>query len=271
MKMKRILFSILFISVSISCSNVEYQPITGKLLNHWSTSGPSCFPPVGHFDAEKLPEGVSELCITGIEIGRDSLDLFLLGITSASDVPLLLATGGYKGEYNFAKSYASYEDGELCISFQMPYSARYSEGYYRWDSENKVLELTRYEEGDPSLASLEAVDTLLAEGNIEEAIDLLNNMFYPDNYYARDEMTARLLRSANRVALQKQEEGNSSAAVEVFTGLSSFPSGAEYGFPVFNDSIAFLESDFSGYMDLNEFVMIMNNHAYFLEQAGEVQ
>lgn len=268
--MKRILFTSLFIAVSISCSNVEYQPISGELLSHWNASSPSCFPPVSDFDAERLPEGVSELCITGIEIERDSLNLYLLGITAASDVPLLLATGGYRGEHNFAKSYASYEDDELCISFQMPNSARYSEGYYEWDAENIVLELTRYEKGDPSLASLEAVDTLLAEGNIEEAIDLLNNVFYPDNYYARNEMTARLLRRANRVALQRQEEGNSSAAVEVFTSLSSFLNGAEYGFPVFNDTVAFLESEFSSYMDLSEFAMIMNNHAYFLEQAGEL-
>ena len=165
---------------------------------------------MNYYDSSELPDGIYELLMTGIEVERDSLDIYLLGMTPKTDIPLLLATGGYRGDYNFAKSFSGYqeEEDEIRLSFEMPGSARWCTGCYRWNVEEGTLEYLRYYSRDPSLEAMERVDSLLTEGYIEEAIDELNGMFYPGNYYSSDEMIARLLVSINRTALQEHNEGN---------------------------------------------------------------
>ncbi|MEN8208941.1 MAG: hypothetical protein ABFR50_06795 [Candidatus Fermentibacteria bacterium] len=74
---------------------------------------------------------------------------------------------------------------------------------YRWNIEEGTLAFLRFYSGDPSLEAMERVESLLAEGDIAEAMRELNEMFYPHNYYSSDEMTARLLVSINRTALEQ--------------------------------------------------------------------
>ncbi|MCD4700920.1 MAG: tetratricopeptide repeat protein [Candidatus Aegiribacteria sp.] len=270
--MKRVLFPVLLIFVSVTWCQIEYQPITGELLEHWNTVPPSHFPKVYDFDSGNLPDGIYELCIAGIEVERDSLDIYLLGIASDADIPFLLATGGYRGNHNFTKSFARYdeEEDQIYLSFQMPFSARYCKGCYRWDIEDESLVLIRYIDGDPSLEAVERADNLMAEGSIAEAIRELNEMFYPHNYYSSDEMIARLLRSINRAAGDAEVEGNYVEAVSLFGDLAGFLHTDREWFTAFTDSLDYVNCDLSEYMGLGEYVMIMNNYAYYLELTDDL-
>ena len=269
--MKALLITVLLIIVSLVWGQVEYQPISGGLREHFDACYICDCPYVEHIDSLELPGGIVDLRITGIEIERDSLDIYLLGIAADTDIPFLLAVSGYRGDYNFAKSYAAYneEEDEIRLSFQMPGSARWCSGCYRWNIEEGTLEYLRYYSRDPSLEAMERVDSLLTEGHIEEAIDELNGMFYPGNYYSSDEMISRLLVSINRTALQEHNEGNDQGAVDLFLDLAEFFHTANEWFQAFNDSLDYVECNYSNYMDLSEYVMIMNNYAFYLEQIDD--
>jgi len=267
--MKRSVIPLLLIIASIALCRIDYQPVSGELLDYWNNGYQSDFPKVYDFDPGNLPTGICELRMTGIEIEMDSLDIYLLGIAADTDIPYLLATGGYRGEHNFAKSYARYDEEEdrICLSFQMPFSARYCQGCYRWNIEERKLVFLEYITADPSLDAMERIDTLLAEGSIAEAIDELNNIFYPGNYYSSDEMIARLLRSINRVAGDAEAEGNFEEAVSLFGELADFLHTDREWYTAFTDSLDYVSCNFAEYMNLNEYAMIMNNYAYYLEQT----
>ncbi|RKZ05590.1 hypothetical protein DRQ25_15810 [Candidatus Fermentibacteria bacterium] len=269
--MKAVLITVLLTFASLQWGQIEYQPITGVLLEHWNTAYSYFIPIVYHFDSGELPDGIYELRIAGIEIERDSLDIYLLGMSPETDIPFLLATSGYRGDHNFTKSYARYyeEEDEIRLSFQMPGSARWCSGCYRWNIEGGSLEFLRYYSRDPSLEALERVDSLLAEGSISEAIYELNGMFYPGNYYSSDEMISRLLVSINRTALEQHNSGNNQGAVDLFLDLDEFFHTADEWFQAFNDSLDYVECNYSNYMGLSEYVMIMNNYAFYLEQIDD--
>ncbi|MCK5116520.1 MAG: hypothetical protein KAR44_07950 [Candidatus Aegiribacteria sp.] len=269
--MKTVVITVLLTFVSLLWGQIEYQPITGVLLEHWNTAYSTFLPQVHYFDSDELPGDIYELRITGIEVERDSLDIYLLGMIPKTDIPLLLATGGYRGDHNFTKSYAGYveEEDEIRLSFQMPGSARWCSGCYRWNIEDESLEFLRYYSRDPSLEAMERVDSLLAVGSISEAIRELNGMFYPGNYYSSDEMISRLLVSINRTALEQHHAGNNQAAVDLFLDLADFFHTTDEWFQAFDDSLDYVESNYSQYMDLSDCVMIMNNYAFYLEQIDD--
>ena len=272
--MKSILIPVFLISVSVSCSQIGYKPITGDLLSHWNTANSSCFPDVWDSDSIGLPNGINELVLTGIEVEQDSLDIYLLGISPETDIPFLLATGGYRGEYNFERFFVYYhkEEDEFEIKFLMPNCSRTCRAYYEWDPDNRsLIQLRSYTE-DPSLEALARADSLLIEGEITEAIDKLNRIWhmytrYYYDYYDPNEMIARLLRIVNRTALEKVDAGDFQGAVDLFGYLSDYNQMSFQWYMSFSDSLDFMESDRSSYMGLSEYVMILNNYAFFLEQT----
>lgn len=256
---------------SVSVSG-EFAPVTGELLEHWSNSFRCCFPRVCGAD-EILPVGFEELVLTGMEIEHDSLDLYLLGLKD-DGVPLILARGGYSGEFNFAKSAVMYIEGddEIEIQFQMPGCARYAISRYSLNLEEARLEPMSHYTVDPSLTALERADSLLADGNIAEAVETILSIFYPGSYYSNDEMIARLLRAINRTALERGSRNQYRDGVELFGNLQRFiyAHSDKPWYLAFRDSSDFTGSSYSRYMGLNEYAMIMNNYAYFLEQSGEL-
>ena len=222
--MRRVFILLFLLIVSVSYSQIHYQLITGDLLRHWNTADPSCFADVPISDFLRFPDGINEIVMTGIEVEQDSLDIYLLGISSNTDIPFLLATGGYRGEYNFDLFYMFYnaEDDELELRFSMPNCSRKNSGYYELDIENQSLVHLRYCTEDRSLDALERADSLMIEGDITGAIDELNHVSHDRYYYNPDEMIARLLRIVNRTALEEANAGNNQGAVDLFEYLSDY-------------------------------------------------
>ena len=210
--------------------------------------------------------------MTCIEVEQDSLNIYLLGVTPETDTLLLLATGGYRGEYNLERFYMYHhaEEDEFELRFYMSDCSRVYMGYYGWDTGNHSLVLLRYYTEDKSLDAFEKADSLLAEDCITEAIDELNHVSDDPYYYDRDEMIARLLRIVNRAALEEADAGNFQGAVDLFEYLVKFYEMRSQWYVDFSDSLSFMESDRSDYMDLSEYVMILNNYAFFLEQTDDL-
>jgi hypothetical protein len=270
----RLIQSVSLMLISSACCLADYAPISGALLDYWLDPSPGYIPTVSDVDTLQLPADVYELRIVCMEVGEDSLDIFLLGLLPETDIPLLLASGGYRGLYNLAKMVASYHPGEdaIHVAFQMPYSATFLFGDYRWNRESQALELLRYSFGDPSRDSMDRVDSLLAAGGIAEAVEELGNMVYPSAYFNSDEMIGRLLRAIDREALEVYAagEGDPHAAVELYRCMDDFFCVPwEDWVTAFSDPADYLECSFSGYMGLGEYAMILNNFGFFLEQAGE--
>ncbi len=270
--MKTAIFPFLFLMMFVVSGRADYTPITGELLEHWNNTSRVARPIVYYFHTDDLPNGIYEVVITGIEVEPGLLDIFLLGKTHESEIPLLLGTSEYRGNYNFAKSDSRYheEEDEISLYFQMPFSASYYAVCYRWDIDSGSLELLRYFSGDPSMEALERADSLMAEGKIAEAIREINEMFYPGNYYSSDEMIARLLRSINRAAGEAEIHENYGKAVSLFGDLADFLHTDREWFAAFTDSLDYVNCDYSEYMGLGEYAMIMNNYAYYLEQTGDL-
>ena len=199
------------------------------------------------------------------------MNIYLLGISPETDIPFLLAAGGYRGEYNFERFFVYYhaEEDEFELKFYIPGCSRKSMGYYEWDTGNQSLMQLRFYTEDPSLEALARADSLLIEGDITEAIDELSSIqhMYVRYYYDPDEMIARLLRIFNKAALEEADTGNYQGAVDLFDYLSNYNRLSSQWYNSFYDSLAFMESDRSSYMDLSEYVMILNNYAFFLEQT----
>jgi len=69
-------------------------------------------PIVYHFHTDVLPDCIYEDVITGIEVEPGLHDIFLLGKTKDSEIPLLMGTSEYRGNYNFVKSDSRYHEEE---------------------------------------------------------------------------------------------------------------------------------------------------------------
>ena len=272
--MKTLIIPILLLSVSVSWCQIEYRSMAGDLLKHLNTlieSSSVHVADVWDFDSAGLPHDINGLVVTCVEVFDDSLDIYLLGISPETDISILLAIGGYRGEYCFENFVVRYheEEDEFELKFYIPGCARKCGGYYRWNVDNlSLLQLRCYTE-DTALEALQKADSLLVEGDITEAIDELSSIqhMYSSYYYDTDEMIARLLGIVNRTALEEADAGNYQGAVDLFDYLFEYNRMSSHWYRSFSDSLDYMESDRSIYMSFSEYVMILNNYAFFLEQT----
>ncbi|MBN2586238.1 MAG: hypothetical protein JXR55_03005 [Candidatus Fermentibacteraceae bacterium] len=227
------------------------------------------FPMVYDVPASLMPGGVTDLFIAGVPNGDLAMTLYLVG--DGPDGAEVIASGPFQGEYNFAKSSASWDPDRsvITIYFQMPFCARYSGAEYSWFGSELVP--VAWLSGDPSLEALEDIDSLLAIGHLNEATVKLGEMFYPGCYYDSGEMIVRFLRSAHEHGLDEYRTGDPEGAVQLFTEAEEaldflFIRSPWYG--AFEDSTAFSESDLAPFIFLDEFIQIANDYGFFLEQSG---
>jgi len=104
----------------------------------------------------------------------------------------------------------------------------------------------------------------MAEGSIAEAIREIDEMFYPQNSYDPHEMFVRLLRSVNRAAGEEGAAGNFENAVSLFGYFAGFLHADSECFTALYDSLEYANCDYS------EYLVIMNDYAYYLEQTDDL-
>jgi hypothetical protein len=250
--------------------SAAFEPLTGDILEEWENGLGYAFPLVQHFPLQDLSDdgSIYEVVFGGVAVDWESLDVYLIGLTG--ETPVLLASGSYSGRYNFAKSWACFEEieGTVEVGFQMPGSAQWYSAYYSWDFQSGDLALVRYESGDPSLDALSEIDSLLALGEIEKAERVLGEMFYPQNYYVEAEMYCLFLRATHREAVMLCRRGDRTRALELFTHLPW-----AYGVPDWDGSELTPETwEGTGpveYMTLEEYNSIVADYQRIRESAGE--
>jgi hypothetical protein len=245
----------------------QFEPISGELLDAWNDEAIGLnFPKVYYYPLQDLSDdgSIYEVRFGGIETGYDSLDLYLIGLSG--DVPLLLATGGYRGEYNFAKSSALFdeESGLMSLYFQMPGSARYACSEYFWSMDSGTLVEIDHHTGDPSLDALEMIDILLELGEIEEAESVLLEMFYPGNYYRPEEMFCHFLRAAHAKAIELYGTGDLESAAMLFEHLPESWTVPDWdGEGLTTES--YQATGLAEYMSLEEFNVIATDYRYIVK------
>ncbi len=202
----------------------QFEPISGELRDEWENGLGYIFPTVQHFPVQELSEDlrIIEIRFGGVERGFDSLDVCLIGLTEGT--PLLLASGGYSGMYNFAKSWAAFDEitGLIEIIWQMPGSATWYSAEYSWDFGEDDLLLVACESGDPSWDAIAEIEILLAAGEIEQAESVLYDIFYPHHYYRGEEMFCSFLRAAHAEAIELCSTGDQEGAARLFDHLPEF-------------------------------------------------
>ncbi len=259
--------AVLLIIISTIC---VARPISSipKLAETWEVNQ-YIFPMVYDVPASLMPGGMTDLFIAGVPSGELAMTIYLVG--DGPDGAEVLASGPYQGEYNFAKSSASWESDRSVISlyFQMPFCARYAGAEYSWIGSELVP--VAWLSGDPSLEALESIDSLLAIGRISEATMEMGDMFYPGSYYDSGEMIVRFLRSAHEHGLDEYRMGDPEGAVQLFTEANEALEFLFIAYPwyrAYEDSAAFEESDLAPFVSLDEFAQIANDYGFFLEQSG---
>jgi tetratricopeptide (TPR) repeat protein len=263
--MRYALMVLIMITVVVSGRPISSIP---RLAETWEENQ-YVFPLVEDVPASLLPDGVTDLVIAGLPTGELAMTVYLLG--DGPDGTEVLASGPYQGEYNFAKSFAYWipDNSLLEITFQMPFCARYAGASYQWVGSELVP--VEWLSGDPSMDALEAVDSLLAIGKIEEAATELGYMFYPGAYYYPGEMTMKFLRSAHENGLEEYSSGDPEGAVQLFRAAEEAMDFLLIRYPwyrAFEDSSDFMESNLAEFATIGEFTMIANDYGFFLEQAG---
>lgn len=253
----------------------EYPLVSPDMMEAWNSPDGHIFSSFHNYPPDSMPEGVNELFIACVVEEEDSLNLYLVGIYEGVD-RVLLAEGGYSGEYNFAKSDVLYmeDTGEISLLFQMPFSARYTDAEYVWNRYEEKLILVRTVSGDPSLEALVKIDILLEQGDIAGASDALCGMFYPGNYYEREEMFCHFLRSTYNAALTEFRDGNCIRAVQLF-GVAEpafeITAHTSLWYEILQEGLRFWETGFAEFMDYDEFFIITNDYGFFLEQCDSLE
>lgn len=263
------LFIISFFTISMQADAAGLTPISGALNSYIKGEGSIHFEEILDLPVNKLPEKISGLFIINYPKETNILRL----IAQGKDEKLYdLGTLPFSGKINMAKTDALYDpkDGLIHIFSQMPFRAFYYEAAYKWDRSNLRMTLVGEKHGDPSQEALDQAKTLLAKGKLKAAGEKLKDMLYPGAYYDANEMAVLFLKHAHRIALEKFRAGNNDSwiifeeAIEAFNNIV----GANWILD-FKSRADYEKSAYAKYLAFSDFIAIINDYGFMLEQAGK--
>jgi len=261
--------TVLLISLLLQLPGLAYTPVSEKVNTYIQEEGQVYIREIYEFPPTLLPENITVLFI--IPCAPDSKELLLVGKSEEGNyydfgkVP-------FTGELNMAKTdiYYNTEDGLVYIYSQMPSVAFCYTAKYNWDTEKQRLILIDEWTEDPSAEALEEVEKLLAEGEIEKAAEELSYILYPQNYYDPCEMAVKFLRSAHKRAVEEYRAGSNDSWTLIMKSLNDLPLSGKwiFEFPSKND---YEKSDYAKYMEYKDFIIIVNDYGFLMEQAGKAK
>ena len=180
----------------------------------------------------------------------------------------------YHGDiFNSAKGWLERKEDTIILETQYPFSSATYSVKYLWDRRNVSFRYIGDELSDYSEEMLGEVDSLLKEGEVKEAAEALWDILYPQHYYNFYEMAMKFLVAGHREALKVyNKERNPEKALEImeysFEPMLNISDKAYI--PVFYSKEEFNKSQFSQFIKFNNYVRILNDFGFFLEQAGRV-
>jgi len=189
--------------------------------------------------------------------------LLLIGRTKEGEW-INLGKVKYNQPFNPAKSFVFCENNKVIISSEASFSTLKFIAEYQWDKKKGLILINETTE-DPSLESLKKIDVFLNRGEIEKALKELELILYPEHYYNSCEMAVKFLRAAHKFALKAYRNKDVKKAVRLMEKVFE----EEYlDYPFFYNVEEYHQSEWSEYMEIKEYVEILNNYAFFLGQDG---
>lgn len=133
--------------------------------------------------------------------------------------------------------------------------------------------------GQDATAKERQARKLIERGEIAKAAELLRNTLYSDRYINNKEFGALFLRSAHKFALEANRKGNAEKAYTLMEDALKYPTNFAKLQPTQTEAILsapnfipneeeYRKGGLESYLTWNEYVEIVNDYGFFLEQAG---
>ena len=263
-----IINTILIFSLLLSIRCQAYTPVSEEMREYIKGEGAANIRGIYDFPPELLPENIPELFI--IPVPPELEKIILVGKSEEGDY-YNFGKVEFSGFLNIAKTDIFYDesDGLIYLYSQLPSKAFSFMANYSWDEEKNALLLLEEWSEDPSADAVIEVERLLEEGKIEEADKELASIFYPHNYYNPDEMSVKFLRSAHKYAIKEYREGSNDSWVLIMKAINE-SSILTHRWPFeFSSKEDYKQSNYEKFMDYKEFIVIINDYGFLMEQAGK--
>lgn len=210
--MRALLTAVLLVCLRVSPSAADTDGGTGE-RERWPITPRVIF-------IEDIPPGILPEDIATVELlikGDPRNGCYLLAVGIA-DSRVYLGTVPFEMYLNPAKTYGFFspDDSLLIVFSEYPSMTRTNSASYRWDEDQERLEAVGTWHSDWSGALLQSADSLLEIGEIRQATDSIEAMFYPYSYYDRSELSCRFLRAAHRASLSLFEQGRAEDAAIIY-------------------------------------------------------
>lgn len=147
------------------------------------------------------------------------------------------------------------------------------------ERDQKLHEEELRDAGQDATAKEQRARKLIERGEIAKAAKLLRNTLYSDRYLNNKDIGALLLRSAHKFALEAHRKGNAEKAYTVIEDALKYPTSYAKLQPTQTDAILaapnfilteeeYKKAGLESYLSWNDYVAIVNDYGFFLEQAG---
>lgn len=248
-----------------------YEPVSQDLSDYLKGEGEVFIRDLDGLPGRIYPENIVRLFI--IPYPPETEQLFLIGRSQEGDY-YNFGLVEFNGTYNTAKTYPFYdeEDGLIYFYSQMPSSAFCYCAKYRWDKEKIKLVLIEEWTEDPSREAMEEIEKFLTAGEIKKAEEKLTGIMYPGNYYTDSELAVKFLKSAHKKAVEDYRNGSNDSWNLIFYSLdASDYMGLNRWIFSFNSKEGYEKSEFKNYMGYEDFIVIVNDYGFLLEQAERLK
>ncbi len=219
---------------------------------------------------EDLPSSLHHLYLLKGEDEYDNIKLMLIGKEGGNFKKYCDLKYDESMLFNSAKGFISRKGDTITIATQYPFSSATYIVKYKWDKKNIHFIFIEDKFIDYSVELLKKVDSLLEEGEIKKAVNTLAEVLYPERYYNFYEMAVKFMKAGHNEALRvykatKDPYKSLEIMEESFKPLLNIYDNAYI--PIFNSVKEFNESGFSKFLKLKEYVVILNDLAFFLTEA----
>jgi hypothetical protein len=212
-----------------------------------------------------VPGGYTGLLffVTGDPAAPDASALLLVGRTAKGElkaVARLEFTEAFEG-----KGTGGFAEGALVLIMEYPYSTAVHETRWSWDG--KAAKPLGSKEYDPQKGIAEGIRGLIKKGDLAAAIKEVQGVLYPDSYLNAGEIGPLLLQLGHKKALVEYRAGKPDSAAKLLSDvfltdqaalLLGMKSRDQYG-----------KAGCAAYLPFDEFIVILNDYGFFLEQSSD--
>lgn len=202
--------------------------------------------------------------------------VFIVGVYPdlKKNIEIQVVLGKSFGEnllYNTAKMYEDpyYRNDTIFLVSQMPYHATYVTCRWVWNESTKYFEPIEYVMEDASAEKIMLSDSLLKQGKIAEAINLLSEIEYPTSYMNEYAKGKELMSRAHELAMISFKENKFQQAADyIRDGLTFWTNDLYINFNTEKDFIDYLIDEYGDKWTKDDVKLWLGDYGLFLYKAG---